>query len=751
MASYLYRSILMDPIYLLNFLTVFFLLLLPTAGQASQALTQGEHLRKISLHTRGLHPLLYEYNELASSTDKGAYLKNATEKYLKSRQGGEKLAEKFFNLIKVKSPPFGSFENLDFNFCEQPNIILDFMVSETLMTLLRQGYSFPEILVSPYFHYAEQLALEVGRKLCEGEFKIEGLEWVPLEGFYDSQIDFSKIYTVKYLRVVTKNLYQFFQTINTPTNIKSLKKFLDVKYLTLPSTVFFNNRYNSTEFSVAAAFSEIYFCNSINDVDVDALESSMDENTKPIWSVAFSKVLNALKKLSSVHLQKDISAIETGEVVEPEDHQEKHAKGSCYSCHRILDPNEKLLAAQWSGPFKLVFDDDFLGEQNVEVEQVSSLFETVKSQDQFKRCQTQRYLDLFLGKDVTYTSEQINDYQKTLFESGGRHLPLIQKLITSKEFYSDDSFSQPTNILAIKPILKKCNSCHNFSLTQGSLATAALLYGSTNTFHFGENQYMPPAVFEWELSEADYLSIDRFVYWNGRSADNTPSFSDATKNRRFKLDKYSKDRLNQIRYRTWSAKFGNYWKRITHGYDFVKTLYQVYPDAHFLCEFIYNEELQGISGALNPSTGEHYMLKPNLFYENVQGDCIYKAAMDEMKTIRGLPTRSAANDDIKKLRYYNKLAKYNLSGLDFDPELTFEDVFNMDWFNLSKKQKYRLIQNSIEGLLLKPRESVVIGRVLKIKQDLDFLLNDPEEESSLKNAFFWIQFFIITDDMFRNY
>ncbi len=252
--------------------------------------------------------------------------------------------------------------------------------------------------------------------------------------------------------------------------------------------------------------------------------------------------------LSDEHLERellmatinDLTAEGRAQKPVPSPSADQHASNpECQLCHRKLEPAGKLFSASAKSPTPSSLASQFVfDQQSVNVIGLGQWVDAALATEASKSCQIRFFWNLAIGKNVPLSEKQMADLRNSFAASGESVPQLLAKLVTLPEFSesAQDLEARPVTIRDVKPLLRRCDSCH--SGKEAIPEFAYLPYASdpasharwlkkiakeTDIHNLGAKSVMPPAKAGWKPTTMEYRLLAKWLADGARDENGKPT------------------------------------------------------------------------------------------------------------------------------------------------------------------------------------------------------------------------------------
>jgi len=413
-------------------------ILLSLASPASPTdLSNAGHLRKLSLHLRGVTPVPAEYAELQKlqkDTDIAAFFQRKADEYLNSAQARDRMVFRLSEKFQVETPAIDM------------NAYLSTDVSQRkYVTGIRQDS------ISDLFYRISSQNLSWDYLLTGKDYNL-----YPKNAFFD----FGDINDFDFFRTVKPDLPEnpsdFFleTTLADPMGVHFAADDLTVSgVLTTPR---FLSRYNTTNVNKnrrrAAAVFRIFMCDPMFPI----IPPPPDKKTADLPN-AFDDIHGG----ATVTEQQLTAAMQVSS-------DARHgADPNCAACHVKLDPMGRTFqnigvalnpepargALHFTKSDGTIFDQGLSG--------IGELGGQVAKQSEYLNCQIKWFWKEFIGVDVALSTDRENQLVEQFNKLSRKTNDFIKFLVSQPEFTKEPAKIQIISFDRVRPLLQRCDSCHS--------------------------------------------------------------------------------------------------------------------------------------------------------------------------------------------------------------------------------------------------------------------------------------------------
>jgi hypothetical protein len=256
------------------------------------------------------------------------------------------------------------------------------------------------------------------------------------------------------------------------------------------------------------------------------------DNMKPV-------VLSTAKEDQELlHKSLQIKTAHNGTIDLPS--EQRHASDKqCQSCHYKLDPMADLFAGSsvFLNPFSpqggLVFKRANGQKVDIPVQGLYEMSENLVQQEEYLQCQSQHFWNWIIGEDVPLDQATKSELSYQFDQLERKPKDFIRYLVGRIEFTKPNSLRvDDVRYSHIKPILKRCDSCHAEDVLAPDLSSGypfpsfigsnqdilASLVKQTALNHGGRGAKMPPVKAGWTLTARERDLI--YAWLKGGAKDN---------------------------------------------------------------------------------------------------------------------------------------------------------------------------------------------------------------------------------------
>jgi hypothetical protein len=268
---------------------------------------------------------------------------------------------------------------------------------------------------------------------------------------------------------------------------------------------------------------------------------------------------------------------------------DEHGSKECQTCHRKLTPLSKRFAGAngVDKNFPFVFDDFLQGQQTING---SSTPEQIFSSDAYLSCQVKRVWSWYMGEDLPLRLSTFERLKTVFRETGGNFSALAKEVVTQPEFSNPIYANSKRTFDGVKPIMQRCQSCHEKEPLLADFTAMPFVVSPTNTEadkaeHFewiqkilkstklhqsGFGRTMPPAKANWELSDRDRMFLGQWIWDGARDEKGSPTLDQGQI--KALLEQSSDDFKSTLTDRTPKATFANTYRRYLRGWQFAQRI-----------------------------------------------------------------------------------------------------------------------------------------------------------------------------------
>jgi hypothetical protein len=664
-----------------RFITFFYLLFVSFPGFATP-LSPEAQLRKLSLHLRGIPPSTKELQDIGDAQNPKSHLHTKAREYMEDERFIRVMTDHLDTLFKMRvsfhrkddNAVWAQFTNNSMNYLFHEimanNLSWDNLLTHKTYKLSTRTGSHPDDFnASESSPDVEFFGYIFSDQLTELR-KTQQLYTTPLY-FYDNQAPGSP---PTEFRVRAESVQQKSAVAGALSTDRFFKRY--------PTTKINRNR------TRAAAVFRIFLCDDM----VPVILPSKNGDSKLLMLA-----LGSSEKQVSNPIDQAIR-------------ENKHGSDkSCASCHYKLDPlgkvfngSSRILNKASKGA--LVYRDNSGKVVNIPVAGLGELGEVIVQRPEYVSCQVSHFWNWFIGKDVPLTPSKHKLLVQEFDRVSRKPKDFIQLLVTSKDFYSSPKLTlEDVNFQHVKPLFKRCDSCHaedplaptllefpNLgSLAQERLARS--VFFSLNLDGSQHKQEMPPENAGWNLSSRETLMVKAWILGGAKTPNGETTI------RTHRLTKL-RERINGtdsfdvnsllIKTPTLDTTFYRYMSGNTL-LDSLSVFFHSYfgPDClgNKFKEIAYHN-----LGKADPTTGKPKNLLPNSSYLDQIGVCFdshTQLKRDVLKQV--VPDKNRATIDS-----YNALYDYSPQDIS---ELV-RNIYNrtIGFGVLDKDEEERLLRQEIE-------------------------------------------------------
>lgn len=428
------------------FPTLLLLMCLTAQAQKSSELSDASYLRKLSLHIRGTKPAIEEYQELkalSGADEKAAFFKRKIDEYLSSTGHRDRMVVRLAERFEIITPK----------------------VSRSIYDRMSQSTK------RRYFYYGQErdslteLFAKIATDNLSWDTLLAGTEYRlfksnPLSSDY-------KFFHPVYRELPDDLEPSDYQNGTSPSEFPGF----DIKFssddpriagaLTTPR---FISRYNTTNTNRnrrrAAAVFRIFLCDSMapvipppQDRKGDALDYAFAEESESS-AQAFDHSTVTEKQLEKAMMSVS-DAVRHG------------ADPKCAACHYKLDPMGKTfqsigtVLSPYPSSGALVFKRADGTMVNRRVKGLGDLARAIVQEPDYVSCQVEWFWNEFIGNDVTLYPDRKEELIDAFEKVGRRTNDFIRILVQQPEFRERPKTSEHIVYSQVRPLLRRCDSCHN--------------------------------------------------------------------------------------------------------------------------------------------------------------------------------------------------------------------------------------------------------------------------------------------------
>ncbi len=141
------------------------------------------------------------------------------------------------------------------------------------------------------------------------------------------------------------------------------------------------------------------------------------------------------------------------------------AQESCRGCHSKLDPLGVLFQSHTTvlnpvsstGSLKIPRATETF---QTPVLSVADLAKTLVAQPEYEACQIRWFWNQFIGKDIDLKDEKLELLKREFNRVQRRTKDFIKVIASQPEFFNPPAPIEASSFAAVKPLLKRCDSCH---------------------------------------------------------------------------------------------------------------------------------------------------------------------------------------------------------------------------------------------------------------------------------------------------
>jgi len=478
---------------------------------AQNRLSEASYLRKLSFHIQGTKPSSNDFRGLESTPpeQREQFFNTKINEYLKSPGHQDRMRYRLSELFRLKTPSFDKsfLPEQEINQFSEDSSAEDDSLTNLFERLAEDNLSWDELLVGKsyrLFHYdnfSDRLTSDFGF------FK---LVYAGLPDIHMGVIN------SPFAKLDPKEI--------KPINITFDKD--DPRIAGALTTRRFFSRYTTTVVNKnrrrAAAVFRIFLCDSM----IPAIPSKSDRKHEFLDST----FADQFEVTDDMLPGNGGSSAPDRHGVDPQ----------CMACHSKLDP----LGRSFQGSGVVLHPDPFAGRLyfkrkgreniNISGRGIGDLTLAITKQKEYSECQVKWFWDQFIGKDVplmgTTESELILNFDKV----GRRTNDFIKYIVTRPEFRSKPKAVTYVSFGKVKPLLKRCDSCHADEETIPDFSSLPIGWGDKNDelkylnemnrrlhLPFGDKEQMPEdRAKNW--SENDIKLIEKWISDGARNENGTP-------------------------------------------------------------------------------------------------------------------------------------------------------------------------------------------------------------------------------------
>ena len=440
------------------------------SAHADERLSDAGILRKASLHIRGFAPTADEYQQLLanrSPVTRHQFLELKVNEYLQSKWAEKRMVFRLSERFRVRTPSLNS-ENPEIAKKLQPDYPNYFTKNPDALTdlfarLVRDNLSWDELFDGKKYNLFP--ASDSPNPFVFGQIGDFGFYRAVIQADLRDSLPFDVTGAID-SSILSRTVAP--QGFVLPIQFASD----DPRIAGALTTPRFLNRYATTAINKnrrrAAAVYDLAFCDtmipSIAAGGSDRKHEYLDKGFAQIFSVS----------------EQDIAKL-TGMPANA-----RHGTDSdCMACHMKLDPMGRtfqvsglaLNAAPSPGALVLVR----AGKQlfNQKVAGLGELGHAITQQPEYADCQVNYFWNQFIGNDVALTRTRKNELIATFNQVGRKTDDFIKTLVLSDDFATVPKTDGRVPFSLVKPLLKRCDSCHSDEGTIPSFSSLPIGFSGT--------------------------------------------------------------------------------------------------------------------------------------------------------------------------------------------------------------------------------------------------------------------------------
>ncbi len=472
-------------------------------------LGNGAYLRKLSFHLKGENPSMEEYEKLAEAetkTQADVYLKSKIAEYLKSPQFAAKMSLRVGDLIRIRGPGMLSHwprhSMKDDSLAGSPTVASELELSAysyLVRDVIEQNKSWDALLLTEKFRIYNHT------KFPRSAFSLSVDDAGFFSQAFSGPLPPSRIFapgghatdaTSDYIDI------EFPADFAQAAGVLTTGRFFDRHATT---TVNKNRRR-------AAAIYRIFLCD-----DMVPVATASARNPDEVLKLVFpEKTLRSGPELTELDAHGSDAA--------------------CMKCHSKLDP---VGVAFSTSPF-LLSTRPSQGVLNTErldgsatatpYRGLNGLAKALVGQEKYAACQVQHFWSWFIGDDRALDSSRRQELMTAFDHVGRKSGDFISELVQSAEFREappaqrEETLSELQTL--VKPILKRCDSCHTThpeeqlplladdmigGSAQSHIRNVARIAKQLDLANGGVGAKMPPAEARWLLSRDERSLLYRWT------------------------------------------------------------------------------------------------------------------------------------------------------------------------------------------------------------------------------------------------
>lgn len=565
----------------------------------AKTLSPQARLRKLSLHIRGIPPTIEEFENLRAAMERGQvnhYFKEKISSYLKSPQHLGKMMDRLDELFGIRVPIYYLSEK---HFWELPVKAIPSSIDFNSMDLIFQ---------------------KVIKENRDWNYLFTAKEYKLLNPPNTSS---GRVSDLAFYSIIRPDLPEKQNPDMERVFLPLVFDSYDARIAGSFTTSRFTARYNTTLLNKnrrrAAAVFRILLCDDMKPL------IPTDEDISDIAIKSFPKTSTS----SSTSF--------------PSDEFKHGSQQSCFACHQKLDPmgevfrmTGNVLGAEKS-PGALVYPSLKGDLINIHVQGIGEATQAATEQIEYKYCQTRRFWDWFIGKDVPLNETRLRELALEFDRLNRKPNDFAAFLVQQPEFQIDQSgtFSSEVNFSQVKPILKQCSLCHSGVTTKNIPSFEAPPFGGTKETHRqwldkiitaldfkgnGAKASMPPKNSGWILSSEESQTLFDWIS-AGAQDENGNRTSDETNVSSFNDEKKT-------------GVFGYASLRYLASSDTSRLFSQKFPNGWndgLICTARMDEKA---TGYFNTVTQEPFLKGPSLSFVKWFVKCLLDVSTAEFKVIK---------------------------------------------------------------------------------------------------------------------
>ncbi len=473
-------------------------------------LGNGAYLRKLSFHLKGENPTLDEYEKLAEAeikTQGDTFLKLKIAEYLKTPQFAAKMSLRIGDLIRLRGPgmlshwPRHSIKNPS-SVIGDPTIASELELSAysyLVRDVIEQNKSWDDLLLTEKFRIYNHL------KFTNSAASLAVDDAGFFSQAFSGPLPPSRVFAPGGHATDIASDYidiEFPATFAQAAGVLTTGRFFDRHATT---TVNKNRRR-------AAAIYRVFLCD-----DMVPVATASARNPDEVLKLVFPE-----KTMHSGPALTDLDA---------------HGSDSaCMKCHSKLDPvgvafstSPFLLSAR---PSQGVLNTERLDGSTTATSYrgLNGLAQALVGQEKYAACQVQHFWSWFIGDDRALDSSRRKELMTTFDRVGRRTGDFISELVQTAEFREapqaqrEETLSELQTL--VKPILKRCDSCHTThpeeqlplladdqigGSAQSHIRNVSRIAKQLDLANGGVGAKMPPAEARWLLSRDERSLLYRWT------------------------------------------------------------------------------------------------------------------------------------------------------------------------------------------------------------------------------------------------